>query len=293
MKGTDQLVIERPNRQPVSAAHSAIRSILFVVHEDDQLDARFQAALSLARASSAHLHLVHVVPVQAYSVVDAYGGTFASGEIVEVLEQQAEEVRNRLEGHLTIEDVSWSYEVTVSAIVPELLKHAALSDLVVIGRSPPFHEFSRTGPGLLGEFLCSTRTPLCVPGDECSIFDPFGKALIAWNGSIESANAVRSTISLLSMASSVRVMRFSEGKEVALSDTRLLEYLSRHDVHAEFEAHLPREDIACDLLARAADAGSEYIVMGGYSHSRAGEFLFGGVTRELLRDCSISLVMAH
>jgi nucleotide-binding universal stress UspA family protein len=33
--------------------------------------------------------------------------------------------------------------------------------------------------------------------------------------------------------------------------------------------------------------------MGGYSHSRAGEFLFGGVTRDLLRACPISLVMAH
>jgi nucleotide-binding universal stress UspA family protein len=38
---------------------------------------------------------------------------------------------------------------------------------------------------------------------------------------------------------------------------------------------------------------AEYVVMGGYSHSRAGEFLFGGVTRQLLHDCSVTLVMAH
>jgi nucleotide-binding universal stress UspA family protein len=117
--------------------------------------------------------------------------------------------------------------------------------------------------------------------------------VIAWNGSAECANAVRSTIGLLKMASGVRVVRFTENKELRLSDERLLEYLSRHDVHAEMDTHLPRTDIASDLLEYASRAGAEYIVMGGYSHSRAGEFLFGGVTRELLGSCPISLVMAH
>jgi len=293
MKNAQQLVIDRPAATAAQYGRSSIGSILFVVHEDDQLYARLQAAFSLARACSAHLQLLQVVPVQAYTVVDSYGGTFASGEIVEVLEEQATKTRQELEAHLAKEDVSWSYDIETSAIVPELLRNAAFADLVVIGRSPPFHEFSRTGPGLLGELLCSTRTPLCVPGDETRTLDPFGNALIAWNGSIESANAVRSTIGLLSMAATVRVVRYTEEKELALPDTRLLEYLSQHGVHAELETHLPRDYVGVDLLNHAARVGAEYIVMGGYSHSRAGEFLFGGVTRELLRRCPISLVMSH
>ena len=40
------------------------------------------------------------------------------------------------------------------------------------------------------------------------------------------------------------------------------------------------------------DAASD-VVMGGYTHSRAGEFLFGGVTRSLLKGCPVSLVMVH
>jgi nucleotide-binding universal stress UspA family protein len=34
-------------------------------------------------------------------------------------------------------------------------------------------------------------------------------------------------------------------------------------------------------------------VLGGYSRSRAGEFLFGGVTRDLLHACPVSLVTTH
>jgi nucleotide-binding universal stress UspA family protein len=33
--------------------------------------------------------------------------------------------------------------------------------------------------------------------------------------------------------------------------------------------------------------------MGGYGHSRAGEFLFGGVTRALIKECPIALVLSH
>jgi nucleotide-binding universal stress UspA family protein len=95
------------------------------------------------------------------------------------------------------------------------------------------------------------------------------------------------------MASDVRVIRFTEGKEIFLRDELLLEYLSRHGVHAEIETHLPNYEIAQDLIGRATTLKAEYIVMGGYSHSRAGEFLFGGLTRELLSACPITLVIAH
>jgi nucleotide-binding universal stress UspA family protein len=295
MQSANEVIVDqRPALSTVQEAAAApIKSILFVVHEDPGLEARLQAALSLARACSAHLQLLQVIPLEAYTVVDAYGGNFVSGEIVEALEEQSAKVRSRLEEHLKKEDVSWSYEVTSSATLPELIRNAAFADLVFIGRKPNWFEFSRTGPGLVGALVCGTRAPLCIPGDERKTFDPFGSAVIAWNGSIEGANAVRSAIGLLRMAASVRVVRYVEDKNMAFPDTALLKYLSRHGVHAEIESHLPKTQIAGDLIDFASRAGAEFIVMGGYSHSRAGEFLFGGVTSELLRGCPISLVIAH
>ena len=295
MQSAKQLVMERtPTLSGTQESAAApIKSILFAVHDDDGLENRLQAALSLARACSAHLQLLHVVPVQAYTAVDTYGAAFVSGEIVEALEEEADKIRTRLEEHLRKEDVSWNYEVTTSAFLAEMIQNSALADLVVMGREPRWHEFSNTGPGLLGALICSTRTPLCIPGDKRKSFDPFGKALIAWNGSIEAANAVRSSIGLLKMASDVHVVRFTEDKELSLQDEQLLEYLSRHGVHAQIETHLAKSGIAEDLINGASTWKAEYMVMGGYSHSRAGEFLFGGLTRDLLRACPISLVMAH
>lgn len=295
MKSTNQLVMEpEPQHSATQEPGAAfVKSILFVVHDDDALEMRLQAALSVARACSAHLQLLQVIPLEAYTVVDTYGGTFVSGEIVEALEEQAAKVRCRLEEHLGKEDVGWSYEVATSPTLPELLRNSAFADLVFIGRLPHWHEFSRTGPGLLGALLCNTRSALCIPGDCCESLDPFGNAVIAWNGSVEAANAVRAAIGLLRVARDVRIVRFTEEKEVAFPDTSLLEYLSRHGISAVLDERVVRMNVVDDLVEYAGVFAADYLVMGGYSHTRTGEFLFGGVTRELLRACPISLVMAH
>ena len=101
MKNANNLVMERPSKLVHQADTAAIKSILFAIHDDSNLDNWLQATLSLARACSAHLQLLHVVPIQAYTVVDTYGGTFASGEIVEALEEEAAKLR-----------IHWNYRIS-------------------------------------------------------------------------------------------------------------------------------------------------------------------------------------
>jgi nucleotide-binding universal stress UspA family protein len=47
------------------------------------------------------------------------------------------------------------------------------------------------------------------------------------------------------------------------------------------------------ILSYAADVSADFIVMGGYGHSRLREFILGGVTRELLSSMTIPTLMAH
>ena len=47
------------------------------------------------------------------------------------------------------------------------------------------------------------------------------------------------------------------------------------------------------LLSTIDTLGASYMVMGAYGHSRAREFFFGGVTRDLLKDCPVPLVVAR
>jgi nucleotide-binding universal stress UspA family protein len=291
----NELVMERPEAliAPAQVAGSGIKTILFHVHDDDSVIDRLQMVLSMARACGAHVHCLHVTPLEAYTVVDVFGGTFVNAEIVSAFEEQAAKLQRRIEAQLAIEDVTWDYEEITGELMPHLVHAAALADIVITGREPREREFGGPAVTLIGDLLSQIRTPILIVGDGAAEFDPFAPAVIAWNGSYEAANAVRAARPLLSMATKVSVVQFTEQKVRRFPSTLLLEYLSRHGIRAELEARTTTGEIDRAVVRYAENLGAGMIVMGGYSHSRAGEFLFGGVTRALLRECPIPLLIAR
>ena len=59
------------------------------------------------------------------------------------------------------------------------------------------------------------------------------------------------------------------------------------------EAPLAVSDRSHLLLSHAADEGVDFIVMGGYGHSRLREFVLGGVTRSILDTMTVPALMSH
>ena len=47
------------------------------------------------------------------------------------------------------------------------------------------------------------------------------------------------------------------------------------------------------ILSYAADSSADFVVMGGYGHSRLREFILGGVTRGILASMTIPVFMSH
>jgi nucleotide-binding universal stress UspA family protein len=292
---TAELLMEQSSKPIFEGTRkpAGIKTILFHVHNDEAFDKRLQVALSIARAFGAHLHLLHVTPIEAYTVTDAFA-TYLNTDIAAVLEQEAAKLKAKLDGQLTKEDVSWDYEEVTGSLLPRLIKCAALADLVVTGRGPHEREFGGPAIRLIGDMLQSIRTPLLIVDDQSPQIDLFGPAIIAWNGSYEAANAVRAAIPLLTLASQVRLLTVHEPRDEQFPLTAALEYLSRHGVHAELSERTSIiESVEQEIVDQAKVDGASYIVMGGYSHTRAGEFLFGGVTRSLLKECPVSLFVAR
>lgn len=290
-----QLVMDRPETLSVAqqVAGAGIKTILFHVHDDDSVMERLQVGLSLARACGAHLHCLHVTPIEAYTIIDSFGATFVNRDIVAAFEDEAAKLRQRIETQLGSEDVSWDYEEITGELMPHLVQSAALADILITGREPHEREFGGPAVTLIGDLLGQIRTPILITGGRMMDFDPFAPAVIAWNGSYEAANAVRAAVPLLKMASRVTVVQFSEERQRRFPSTLLVEYLSRHGIHAELESRTTSGDIESALVSYAERHGASLIVMGGYGHSRAGEFLFGGVTRALIKECPIALLMSH
>ena len=291
------LTLDHPGTRALSAA-GGIKNILLHVQNDRSLDERLEAALSLARACDAHLHCVHITPIEAYVAFDAFGGVFVMNDVIRALDDEETRLRARIEAELSKEDVTWDYEQVTGNIATQVVRFGALSDLVVTGRDAHESDVLPSNSAMLADILHRSRTPLFVPACDGARFDPLGNAMVAWDGSYEAANAVRASLGLLKLAANVRVVQASEEKKGdEFPSTRLLEYLSRHDVHAELTIEPPGSTdgraIAALLVAQAKAYRADYLVMGAYNHSRLGEYLFGGVTKAMLDDCALPLVISH
>jgi nucleotide-binding universal stress UspA family protein len=301
MRGEQQLMNRiEPVEPAIVTPATTLKSVLLHVQNDKNLEARLQLALSLARATAAHLSCLHVTPIEAYVTMDNFGGLLVMDKLVERIDEEEERIQSSLESRLAAEDVTWDYEQVTGNTVGQLIRRAALSDIVVTGREAHVGRAHGLEISVLGDVLARVRTPLLIAGNDQATFDPFGTAVIAWNGSFEAANAVRSAVGLLKLALSVHVVQITEEEKGGkFPATSLLEYLSRHDISAELsviEAGVDIHDqevISKTIVARAQALQAAYLVMGGYSHSRVGEFVFGGVTRTLLKSCAVPLLIAH
>jgi nucleotide-binding universal stress UspA family protein len=74
----------------------------------------------------------------------------------------------------------------------------------------------------------------------------------------------------------------------------MAEHLARHGLNVDVQRSVAAGvDVADLLLSHAADADIDFIVMGGYGHSRLREFILGGVTRHILQAMTAPVLMAH
>jgi nucleotide-binding universal stress UspA family protein len=271
-----------------------MKSVLLHVQDDNGLEARLQAALSIVRATKGHLSCIHVTPINAYVAFDGFGGVFVMGDILKSLEEHETKMRIRIEARLAHEDISWDYSQITAEPVQAVVSHGALNDLIVVGRGRHNETSAVLGITMLGDILHTTHTPMLIQPDKQDSFDPLGPAIVAWNGSFEAANALRYALPLLAQSSAVHIVTVEDQKETAFPSVTASEYLSRHGISSEL--HTQKADsksVGDALIASAQMLKASYLVMGAYGHSRAREYLFGGVTRTMLKDCPLPLLIAH
>ena len=70
-----------------------------------------------------------------------------------------------------------------------------------------------------------------------------------------------------------------------LPGAEIAQHLARHGLNVEFKALVaPDTDVPNTILSYAANSSTDFIVMGGYGHSRLREFILGGATRGMLES---------
>jgi nucleotide-binding universal stress UspA family protein len=121
--------------------------------------------------------------------------------------------------------------------------------------------------------------------------------VVAWNASREARRAIADALPFIVGAQSVTVLVVDSRKNPRHGEepgADVARYLARHGAKVAVEqVQSHGEPIARIILAYAERHHTDLIVVGAYSHPRTTEMIFGGVTRSLLRDAAVPLLIAH
>jgi nucleotide-binding universal stress UspA family protein len=270
-----------------------MKTFLLNIQDDPGYEARLQAALDLARAFSGHLTCLQATSPDIAVGYDSTSGLFIMESLLTAIEKQRAMLRQRTERRLAEEDVNWNYLEQSSEPFAALSGESHLSDLIILGH-PAQQSRRGSADAFIGDVLSRVRIPVLVIPDTIKGFRTGGIAMVAWNGSREAAQALRAAVPLLRKAKTVHLVQVEEHGDDRFPSTAAAEYLARHGVRSEIhERKVYKSQIELELMLQSKTLAADYVVMGAFGRSRAREFLFGGVTRHMLHESALPLLLAH
>ncbi len=278
------------------------RDIIVVLDDTAACAERVNVALRLAAQHEAHL-------VGLFAMEFGYIPTYAEAQIPqEVFEQRQamaeaarERVRQTFEGQGRNSGVTVEWRAIEDEVVATVNLHSRYADLVVIGQHDPSSTGAYGTQADLAEHvvLGSGRPVLAVP---CTgTFPVVGeRVMVAWDASREAARAVSDAMPMLIGAKQVSTLSVNPtagetaGTHGDVPGADIARHLARHGIKVEAQQLQTRDVTPANMiLSRIADESVDLLVMGAYGHARMRELVLGGVTREVMRQMTVPVLMSH
>jgi nucleotide-binding universal stress UspA family protein len=183
----------------------------------------------------------------------------------------------------------------IDSYAADLAGLARRFDLVITGQ--PEARMIGGGDAIAAEsLLFESGRPLIVVPSIQKIGLKLDRVMVCWDGSRAATRAIADALPFLVKAKDAEIVTMKKGKLKSdmVPGADLAAHLARHDIKVRLTT-VPGGDIdaANALLSHAADSGADFIVMGGYGHSRLREFVLGGVTRTFLESMPVPTLMSH
>jgi nucleotide-binding universal stress UspA family protein len=275
-------------------SYSSLMVHLDLYHSNN---ARLQVAGDLAEQFDAKL--IGIASCQPQPTIYA-DGSFAQS-LVEKLQAEAEEKLAALQQqfkaavHNRSKDIEW--RSAFAAPADYVAREARAADLIITGNDQ--------GGGLTdplwrldpSELVMKLGRPvLIVPPDVNRI--SLARVVVGWKETREARRAIVDALPLLQKAKEVVVVEIIESDDERSAANRrvadVAAWLGRHDVVAAGH-RVPKLDgnASEQLVNQANEIGADLIVAGAYGHTRLREWIFGGVTSDLMRQPKHGAFLSH
>jgi len=282
-----------------------IKDLVVNLAADAGRDAAAEFAVSITAAFRAHIAGIAFAfdPVIAPVVSPAVLGGFSAGWIDTQRSDNlaaAKAAIDRFEAAAAREGVSAEHRLLEASVAGAANRFGAIAgcfDLAVAGQTDPGRPGRTVADALMIEAaLFESGRPVVVVPYIRKTGLKLARVLVCWDASRSAARAIADAMPFLRRAEAVEIVMVSGGKaapdEVPGAD--IGEHLARHDLAVEVK-HLVADDVDVPnaIQSYAADCAADFIVMGGYGHSRLRELILGGATRGILESMTVPVLMSH
>lgn len=269
------------------------RDIVVLVDDKAGSTSLITAAVHQAQKSQALLIGVFIKPPFIYPYMGADFGTYVPGDIIQTMmddhaamvRKASQKAKEQFEAQADKAGLDHEWRELEGTDSQALVALARCTDLLVypktgiteMGYSAADITLSVGGPVLLVQRSEEATTPT--------------KALVAWNGSREAANALRGAWPMLS-GLEVSVVCVSDESQSLKS---LEDHIKRHDLTPSINLIKGHDADAGEIMQKQVKALScNLVVMGLYGRTRLQELILGGASRTLLHaDDPTLLLVAH
>ncbi len=273
------------------------KTILAHAAPNDRMEAVLGIACALARAHEAHLIGLHVSSDPGASLQSLPGPV--PRELMASIEARIEEERDRSETGFddtaARHGVNGEWRLANGDPASLIATHARYADLAIMSQGDEGDSLG--DPELPTVVATMTARPVLIVPRAGNFEEVGNRVLVCWNTSREATRAVADALPILRRAQHVTVLAVNPNDGTdhgAVPGADISHYLARHGVRAEANRTYAKDiDIADAILSRASDLGCDLIVMGAYGHSRMREWIFGGVTRSIMRTMTRPVLISH
>ena len=271
-------------------------SLMVHLDLDQPNDARLHVAGDLAELFDSRLIGLACCQPQPSVYAD---GTFAQG-MVKQLEAEANEKLNQLERRFRtayenrVKDIEWrrAYAQPADFVACE----ARATDLVIAGAnrldgmSDPLWHLDQS------ELVMKLGRPMMIVPPEVDRLK-LASVVVGWKDTRETRRAIVDALPLLKKAKEVTVVEIIEDDDdrhpAARRVSDVAAWLGHHGVDACHMVPNLRGNAVEQLAMHASDIGADVIVAGAYGHTRLREWVFGGVTLDLITKAKVCSVLSH
>ena len=270
------------------------KDILVHLGQDKRSSARLDAAVELAERHDGRVTGVYVL---SRPTVPGYISVEFPPEVLEQVDADyracAEKAERRFNERMAKTTVPFEWRLMTGASADALNLSAHYADIVIVGQTDPDDGCSDTG--LADSVVLGGSGPVLVWPCAGSFAVNAATVMLAWNGTREAKRALSDALPLMQQARKVIVFGVDTGDGKHIPGAEIGAHLARHGVTTEARHTMSSSDLGASdaVLSEISDLGVDLLVMGGYGHHRMRELFLGGVTRDILRQMTVPVLMSH